>query len=64
MKSKEFYEMRIWLGRQEQRNKILILKQFGMLLFYKRGACDNNIKILGGVITVKMQDRVVMRLLL
>jgi len=56
--------MHIWLGRQEQRNKILILKKFGMLLFYKHGDCENIIKILGGVIAIKMQDRVVMRLLL
>ena len=35
--------MHIWLGRQEQRNKILILKQFGMLLLYKHGVCETNI---------------------
>jgi hypothetical protein len=46
--------MHIWLGRQEQRNNILMLKQYGMLLFYKYGVCENNIKILGGVITIKM----------
>jgi hypothetical protein len=56
--------MRIRLGRQEQRNKILILKEYGMLLFHKHGVCENNIKILVGVITIKMQDRVVMSLLL
>jgi len=59
-----FDEMYIWLGRQERLNKILILKQLGMLLFYKYGVCENNIKILSGVITIKMQDRVVMSLLL
>jgi hypothetical protein len=60
---KNFDEMHIWLGRQEQRNKILILKQSEMLLFCKHGVCENNIKILGGAITTKMQGGVVMSLL-
>jgi hypothetical protein len=54
----------VWLGRQEKRNKTLILKQFEMLLFYKHEVRENNVKTLDGVITIKMQHRVVMSLLL
>jgi predicted transcriptional regulator len=50
--------MHVWKGRHKKRNKILVLKQFGMRLL-KHGMCENNIKILGGIITIKMQDRVI-----
>jgi hypothetical protein len=55
--------MHVWLGRHKKRNEILVLKQFGMRLL-KYGVCENNIKIFGGLITIKMQDRVIISLIL
>jgi hypothetical protein len=48
--------MDAWLGRHKKRNTILVMKQLGIY-----GICENNIKILGGALILKMyMDKVLL----